>query len=96
MYYYTDGTLTRPGPYSCGYTTTNNESSGIVHEYCFLTTSTSLTWSQAQGACVSVNYTMLVSPTSQEMLDNLSSIDNNYLYVDTDAPCNYIQKAVFH
>lgn len=75
--------MSQPSAYSCGYTTSFTDAAGLVHEYCFIDNNNdvTLTWSQAQGACLSLNYSSLITPTTQELMDNLWGMDNTHLFV---------------
>ena len=48
--------------------TYTNVSSGIAIDYCSIKQDNSLTWTQAQGACMSLNYSLAVIDTADKQL----------------------------
>lgn len=68
--------VTMPSPYTCA-TKKNSTLPDRVTEYCAINTDATLTWSQAQSACIMLGYTMAVVNSASEqayLAANVASI----------------------
>lgn len=70
-----------PTSYQCKYKSTYTTPGGMTYKYCVVAPDTSLTWTQAQGACIALGYTSTLVMDSSDKLNFFLTDDNNYLYV---------------